>query len=113
MSTLITTTLFDPMTLGNYHLPNRIIMAPMTRGRALEGAIPGDLMVEYYAARVEAGLIITEATAISPQGYGWWHTPGIWNDAQEKGWKAITSAVHAKGGRIFFAVMAYGPGISS
>jgi len=96
-----TTTLFDPITLGDYHLPNRIIMAPMTRGRAEEKAIPGDLMVTYYGARADAGLIITEATAISPQGYGWLNTPGIWTDAQEKGWKAVTDVVHNKKGRIF------------
>jgi len=96
-----TTTLFDPITLGDYHLPNRIIMAPMTRGRAEEKAVPGDLMVAYYSARADAGLIITEATAISPQGYGWPNSPGIWTDAQEKGWKAVTDAVHNKKGHIF------------
>lgn len=76
-------------------------MAPMTRGRAENGAVPGKLMVDYYAARAQAGLIITEATAISPQGYGWLNAPGIWNDAQAQGWKAVTSAVHAQGGKIF------------
>jgi hypothetical protein len=94
-------TLFAPLIVGDYNLPNRIIMAPMTRGRALEGAVPSDLMVAYYAQRADAGLIITEATSVSPQGYGWMNTPGIWNDAQENGWKAVTAAVHAKNGRIF------------
>lgn len=73
----------------------------MTRGRAEEGAIPGSIMKEYYSARADAALIITEATAISPQGYGWLNAPGIWDDEQVKGWKAVTNAVHAKGGHIF------------
>lgn len=94
-------TLFDSLELGNHTLSNRIIMAPMTRGRAQSGAVPGKIMVDYYAARAKAGLIITEATAISPQGYGWLNAPGIWNDEQEQGWRAITKAVHAQGGRIF------------
>lgn len=93
--------LFDYLTLGDYKLPNRIFMAPMTRGRAEANAIPGSLMIEYYQARADAGLIITEATAISPQGYGWLNAPGIWNDEQVRGWKTITEAVHAKGGHIF------------
>ncbi len=95
------TKIFDPITLGDYQLHNRVIMAPMTRGRAEANAIPGKLMVEYYAARADAGLIITEATAISPKGQGWVNAPGIWNDDQAKGWLAVTDAVHAKGGRIF------------
>lgn len=93
--------LFDPITVGDYLLPNAIIMAPMTRGRAEEGGVPVELMADYYSARADAGLIITEATAISPQGHGWLNAPGIWTDAQEEGWKAVTNAVHAKGGRIF------------
>ena len=95
------TTLFDPLTLGKYHLPNRIFMSPMTRGRAGAGAVPSSFVADYYAARADAGLLITEATAISPQGYGWFNAPGIWTDAQEQGWKHVTDAVHAKGGRIF------------
>lgn len=94
-------TLFDPITIGKFNLPNRIIMAPMTRGRADPGYIPNSLMADYYALRANAGLIITEATAISPQGYGWLNAPGIWSDAQIAGWKLVTDAVHAKGGRIF------------
>lgn len=93
--------LFDPITIGKLNLPNRIIMAPMTRGRADPGYIPNSLMADYYAMRANAGLIITEATAISPQGYGWLNAPGIWNDAQIAGWKLVTNAVHAKGGHIF------------
>lgn len=94
-------TIFDPITLGDFKVSNRIIMAPMTRGRAETGAIPGELMAEYYAARADAGLIISEATAVSFQGYGWNNAPGIWNDAQAKGWKRVTDAVHQHGGRIF------------
>lgn len=95
------TTIFDSLELGGKTLANRIFMAPMTRGRADAGSVPGELMIEYYAARAGAGLIITEATAISPQGYGWNNTPGIWNDEQVKGWKRVTDAVHEKGGKIF------------
>lgn len=95
------TSIFDSFKLGNCNLPNRIIMAPMTRGRAEIGAIPSSIMAEYYSARSDAGLIITEATSISSQGYGWLNAPGIWHDKQMKGWKLVTDAVHTKGGRIF------------
>ena len=95
------TTLFDSITLGKYNLPNRVFMSPMTRGRAEAGAVPTRIMADYYGMRADAGLLITEATAISPQGYGWLNAPGIWTDAQEKGWKVVTDAVHANGGRIF------------
>ena len=94
-------TIFEPLSLGVLTLPNRIIMAPLTRGRADEGSIPNAMMAEYYALRAEAGLIISEATAISPQAYGWLGAPGIWNDAQAVGWKLVTNAVHVKGGRMF------------
>ncbi len=97
-------TIFDPLKLGSIELANRIIMAPLTRARAEEGAVPGDLIAEHYAERADAGLIIAEATAISPMGYGWKDTPGIWNDAQVKGWKKVTDAVHAKGGKIFLQI---------
>lgn len=92
-------TLFDPITLGELQLANRIIMAPLTRCRA-PGRIPNDSMAEYYAQRAEAGLIITEATAITPMGVGYPDTPGIWSAEQVEGWKKITAAVHAKGGKI-------------
>jgi len=95
------TEIYDPISIGSLKLKNRIIMAPMTRGRAEEGGVPGDLMVEYYSERADAGLIITEATAISVQGSGWMHAPGIWNDSQVDGWKKVTKAVHDKGGKIF------------
>jgi len=94
-------TLFDPVTLGSLELKNRIIMAPLTRSRADNpGRVPNALMAEYYVQRASAGLIITEATAVTPQGVGYAHTPGIWSDEQVEGWKQITSAVHAAGGKI-------------
>ena len=94
-------TLFDPVTIGSLALKNRIIMAPLTRSRADNpGRVPNALMAEYYVQRASAGLIITEATAVTPQGVGYAHTPGIWSDEQVEGWKQITSAVHAAGGKI-------------
>ncbi|RAM65063.1 NADH:flavin oxidoreductase [Herbaspirillum rubrisubalbicans] len=93
--------LFKPVQLGAVPLQNRIVMAPLTRSRALAGDVPTDLAAEYYAQRAGAGLIIAEATQISPQGKGYARTPGIYNQAQVAGWKKITDAVHAKGGRIF------------
>ncbi|GGO80239.1 alkene reductase [Marinobacterium nitratireducens] len=93
-------TLFDPVRIGAIEMSNRIVMAPLTRCRAEEGRVPGDLMLEYYSQRASAGLIITEATAVTPMGVGYPDTPGIWNDAQVAGWRRITEAVHAKGGRI-------------
>lgn len=95
------TTLFTPLTLGDLTLPNRIIMAPLTRSRASDGRVPNDLMAEYYAQRADVGLILTEATSVSPMGVGYADTPGIWSDEQTEGWKKITKAVHDKGGRIF------------
>jgi N-ethylmaleimide reductase len=93
--------LFDPIALGPYTLRNRIFMSPMTRGRATPEGVPTDIMVEYYRQRASAGLIITEATAISPQGTGWLGAPGIHTDAHEQAWRPVTEAVHAAGGRIF------------
>ena len=92
--------LFQPIRLGAIEAPNRILMAPLTRGRASAGSVPNDMMVEYYRQRASAGLIITEATGISVEGLGWPSAPGIWNDAQVEGWKKVTAAVHAAGGRI-------------
>ncbi len=95
-------TLFEPIQVGAYTLPNRIIMAPLTRSRANNpGRIPNELMIEYYRQRASAGLILTEATSVTPMGVGYPDTPGIWSDAQTEGWKPITEAVHAEGGRIF------------
>jgi len=95
------TTLFDPVHMGDLDLPNRIIMSPLTRCRASEGRVPNALMAEYYRQRATAGLIISEATAVTPQGVGYPSTPGIWSEEQVAGWKLITHAVHEAGGRIF------------
>jgi 2,4-dienoyl-CoA reductase-like NADH-dependent reductase (Old Yellow Enzyme family) len=96
------TTLFDPIKVGSLELPNRIIMAPLTRSRAVgAGRVPNALMAEYYAQRASAGLILSEATSVSPMGVGYADTPGIWSAAQVDGWKHVTGAVHAAGGRIF------------
>lgn len=90
--------LFQPLTVGALTLRNRLVMAPLTRSRASEGRVPNDLMQKYYVQRASAGLIITEATAITPSAVGYADTPGIWSDAQVAGWKKITDAVHAVGG---------------
>lgn len=93
-------TLFDPIQMGDLLLPNRIIMAPMTRCRSGEERIPNALMAEYYVQRATAGLIISEATSVTPMGVGYPNTPGIWSDKQVEGWKLVTDAVHKAGGRI-------------
>ena len=92
--------LFQPLQLGAFTAKNRIMMAPLTRGRSDPGSVPGAMMVEYYRQRAGAGLIISEATGISVEGLGWPAAPGIWNDAQVAGWKPVTAAVHAEGGKI-------------
>jgi N-ethylmaleimide reductase len=93
--------LFSSFKLGSLELPNRIVMAPMTRSRAGQGNTPTELMATYYEQRASAGLIVTEATQVSPQGVGYPGTPGIHSDEQVAGWKRITDAVHRRGGRIF------------
>lgn len=93
--------LFEPLKIGSLVLPNRIIMAPLTRARAGEHRIPNDLMATYYAQRATAGLILSEATCVNRLGVGYANTPGIWSHEQVEGWKKVTSAVHDKGGRIF------------
>jgi 2,4-dienoyl-CoA reductase-like NADH-dependent reductase (Old Yellow Enzyme family) len=93
-------TLFDPVRVGAWNLPNRIIFAPLTRARAGAERIPNALMAEYYAQRAAVGLIISEATSVTPMGVGYADTPGIWSAAQVDGWKLITEAVHKAGGRI-------------
>ncbi|CAM5791971.1 alkene reductase [Castellaniella caeni] len=94
--------LFTPFRLGALELPNRIVMAPMTRCRAAQpGDIPTELNAQYYAQRAEAGLIVSEATQISPQGKGYSFTPGIHSDAQRDGWRLVTRAVRQAGGRMF------------
>ena len=92
--------LFDEVTIGNLKLSNRIVMAPMTRNRAAEGNVPQALNAEYYRQRASAGLIITEASQVSPEGVGYPATPGIHNQQQVDGWKMVTDAVHDEGGRI-------------
>jgi len=92
--------LHQPLQLGAWRLPNRIIMAPLTRCRASEGRVPNELMAEYYEQRASAGLIISEATSVDPMGVGYPNTPGIWSDDQVEGWKLVTERVHAAGGRI-------------
>ncbi len=93
------TTLFDPVTAGDLHLANRIVMAPLTRNRAPD-AIPTPLMAEYYAQRASAGLLITEATAICHEGQGYADVPGLYGTEQLDGWKRVTRAVHEAGGKI-------------
>ena len=94
--------LFSPYELGDLHLPNRLVMAPLTRNRATKGTdAPNDLNARYYRQRATAGLIISEATQISQQGQGYIWTPGIYSEAQVEGWTKVTDAVHQAGGRIF------------
>ena len=92
--------LLEPIKLGAIEAPNRIIMAPLTRGRAGPGFVPNELAREYYRQRASSGLIISEATGISQEGLGWPSAPGLWTDAQVEGWKPVTDAVHEAGGRI-------------
>ena len=92
--------LFSPVSLGSISLKNRIIMAPLTRNRAGEHGVPQDINVKYYEQRASAGLIVTEATPISAMGHGYPALPGIYTAEQVAGWKKITDAVHAKGGKI-------------
>ncbi|MEM6347977.1 MAG: alkene reductase [Bacteroidota bacterium] len=96
--------LFSPFALGNIELKNRVVMAPLTRTRAL-GNIPNELMAEYYGQRAEAGLIITEGTSPSPNGLGYPNIPGVFSEAQVAGWRKVTDTVHEKGGRIFVQIM--------
>ncbi len=96
--------LFSPAKLGSIALKNRIVMAPLTRNRAGEGGVPQDLNVTYYEQRASAGLIVTEATPISAMGHGYPALPGIYTDAQVAGWKKVTDAVHAKGGKIVIQI---------
>ncbi len=93
--------LFSPYQLGSLTLANRIVMAPLTRSRAGAGDVPTPLMAAYYAQRASAGLIISEASQISPQGKGYIQTPGIYTEAQIAGWRQVTAAVHAQGGTMF------------
>jgi 2,4-dienoyl-CoA reductase-like NADH-dependent reductase (Old Yellow Enzyme family) len=93
--------LFDPLQVGDLRLPNRILMAPLTRSRAGASRTPNELMAQYYQQRASAGLILSEATSVTPMGVGYADTPGIWSEEQVEGWTLTTRAVHAAGGRIF------------
>ena len=93
--------LFSQYRMGDLTLPNRIVMAPMTRNRAGDADVPVSLTVTYYVQRASAGMIITEGSQVSPQGVGYMHTPGIYSAAQVAGWKKVTEAIHRAGGRIF------------
>lgn len=95
------TSLFDPLKIGAVEAPNRIFMAPLTRGRSDAESVPQPIMGDYYAQRAGAGLIISEATGISREGLGWPYAPGLWTDAQVEGWKPVVDRVHQAGGRIF------------
>jgi N-ethylmaleimide reductase len=97
--------LFEPLLTGPLHLRNRLVMSPMTRSRAVDHNTPNALMAEYYSQRASAGLIITEGTSPSPNGLGYARIPGLFNDAQVRGWKAVTQAVHALDGKIFVQFM--------
>ena len=100
--------LFEPLktdTSSSFQLANRVVMSPMTRSRAVEASTPNTLMAEYYGQRASAGLIVTEGTSPSPNGLGYARIPGLFNEAQAQGWKLVTDAVHAKGGKIFVQLM--------
>ncbi len=94
-------TLFDSLQVGDLTLPNRIVMAPLTRSRAGHERVPNALMASYYRQRASAGLILSEATSVTPMGVGYANTPGVWSKEQVAGWKLVTQAVHDAGGRIF------------
>src|SRR5260221_4936878 len=95
------TKLFEPFKLGALTLPNRLVMAPLTRNRAVAGMVPNPLAIEYYGQRASAGLLITEASQVSQQSQGYQDTPGIYSKEQVAGWRKVTDRVHERGGRIF------------
>src|SRR6267142_5155492 len=99
------TKLFEPYKLGPLTLPNRLVMAPLTRNRALAGLVPNPLAVEYYGQRASAGLLVSEATQVSQQGQGYQDTPGIYSNEQVAGWRQVTDRVHDNGGRIFIQLL--------
>ena len=102
---MTSSSLFSPLKVGPYELKHRVVMAPLTRMRAAAGDVPTPLIAEYYRQRAGAGLIVSEASQVSPQGKGYMQTPGIYSAAQVAGWKPVTAAVHEAGGRIFMQVM--------
>src|SRR5215475_8855087 len=93
-------TLLDPLQAGDLLLPNRVVMAPLTRRRAGTARVPNALMARYYEQRASAGLILSEATSVTPVGVGYADTPGIWSAEQVEHWKLVTQAVHRAGGQI-------------
>src|SRR5450432_1467914 len=95
------TKLFEANKLGPITLPNRLVMAPLTRNRAVAGLVPNPLAVEYYGQRASAGLLVSEATQVSQQGQGYQDTPGIYSEEQIAGWRKVTDHVHERGGKIF------------
>jgi N-ethylmaleimide reductase len=97
-------TLFDPLRIGNIELDNRMVMAPLTRSRADDEGVQPEFVATYYSQRASAGLIITEATNISPMAKGYVRTPGIYTDAQIESWRSVTQSVHSRGGKIFMQV---------
>ena len=99
------TTIWDPIKVGNLHLPHRLAMAPMTRSRAKPDGTPGDLAADYYAQRASMGLLITEGTQPSDDGQGYLATPGIYTDRHVEGWRQVTQAVHRAGGNLFIQLM--------
>ena len=105
--------LFEPLVTPSIQLANRAVMAPMTRSRAVDANTPNALMAEYYSQRASAGLIITEGTSPSPNGLGYARIPGLFNEAQVRGWKPVTDAVHAKGGKVFVQLMHTGRVVTS
>ena len=98
------TKLFESYTLGPITLPNRLVMAPLTRNRAVAGLVPNPLAIEYYGQRASAGLLVTEASQVSQQGQGYQDTPGIYSKQQVAGWRKVTDRVHERGGRIFIQI---------
>jgi len=98
------TKLFEPFKLGPLTLPNRLVMAPLTRNRAVAGMVPNPLAIEYYGQRASAGLLVTEASQVSQQGQGYQDTPGIYSKEQVAGWRKVTERVHERGGRIFIQI---------
>src|SRR5262249_19883760 len=93
-------TLLDPLVLGDWRLPNRVVLAPLTRARASAGRVPNALMAEHYRQPASAGLMLSEATSVTPMCVGYPDTPGIWSREQVEGWRLVTRAVHEAGGRI-------------
>ena len=98
---MTTPKLFEPIKMGDFELKNRIVLAPMTRGRAGTERVPNELMAEYYSQRASAGLLITEATVVSAQGNGWVDSPGIYTEKMTKGWRIVTQKLKPTGTPIF------------